>query len=147
MPITQAVSATRRIVVASQLLILTAALCGAVLTSQQEDWQPVGLVVLLALLAITSDALAIEARGQRLSGSFIALVLGMALLGPAPACAMGVAAILVDTIRSRQQFLYVANNLATYAAFPLVGGLLVRAFSDQPSSSIEFGLLVFAVFV
>src|SRR5206468_10851195 len=119
---------------------------GAVLTSRSSDWHPVGLVVLLAILAITSDALAIDARGQRLSGSFIALVLAMALLGPAPAVAMGVAAILVDVARSRPGTLYTLNNLATYAAFPLVGGLLIREIAGTPSTSINFGLAVLAVF-
>jgi putative nucleotidyltransferase with HDIG domain len=116
------------------------------LTSRASDWHPLGLVILLAILAVTSDALAIDARGQRLSGSFIALVLGMALLGPAPACAMGLAAILVDTARSRPGTFYTLNNLATYAAFPLVGGLLIRAIAGTPSTSIEFGLAVIAVF-
>jgi putative nucleotidyltransferase with HDIG domain len=103
-------------------------------------------VIVLAILVVTSDALAIEARGQRLSGSFIALVLAMALLGPAPACAMGVAAIAVDTARSRTNLLYTLNNLATYAAFPLIGGLLFRALGASPSTSLNFGFEVFAVF-
>jgi putative nucleotidyltransferase with HDIG domain len=127
-------------------MILAASVAGAVLTTRSADWDPVGLVILLAILAVTSDALAIDARGQRLSGSFIALVLAMALLGPAPACAMGVAAILVDTVRSRPSILYALNNLATYAAFPLVGGLLIRAIAGTPSTSINFGLAVLAVF-
>jgi putative nucleotidyltransferase with HDIG domain len=119
---------------------------GAVLTTRISDWQPLGLVILLGILAVTSDALAIDARGQRLSGSFIALVLAMALLGPAPACAMGLTAILVDTARSRPSTLYTLNNLATYAAFPLVGGLLIREIAGTPTTSINFGLAILAVF-
>jgi len=107
------VSPVRRVVLASQSLILAASVAGAVLTTRSADWQPVGLVILLAILAVTSDALAIDARGQRLSGSFIALVLAMALLGTVPAWAMGLAAILVDAARSRRSTLYVLNHLAT----------------------------------
>ena len=136
----------RRAVLASQALILAAALVGAILTTRSADWHPIGLVILLAVLAVTSDALAIDARGQRLSGSFIALVLAMALLGPAPACAMGIVAILVDTVRSRPNTLYTLNNLATYAAFPLIGGLLIRAIAGTPTTSVNFGLAVLAVF-
>jgi putative nucleotidyltransferase with HDIG domain len=117
-----------------------------VVTSRAGDWQPVGLVILLAVLATTSDALAIEARGQQLSGSFIAIVLAMALLGPAPASAIGVCAIVADTVRRRPGVLFALINLATYAAFPLVGGLMIRAFAGSPSTSINFGLAVVAVF-
>ena len=145
-PIREDVSPVRRVVLASQAVILAVSLVGMVMASRAADWHPVGLVVLLGILAVTSDALAIDARGQRLSGSFIALVLAMALLGPAPACAMGLAAILVDTARSRPGTLYVLNNLATYAAFPLVGGLLIRGIAAAPSTSIDFGLAVLAVF-
>ena len=145
-PIREDVSPVRRVVLASQAVILAVSLVGMVMASRAADWHPVGLVVLLGILAVTSDALAIDARGQRLSGSFIALVLAMALLGPAPACAMGLAAILIDTARSRPGTLYVLNNLATYAAFPLVGGLLIRGIAAAPSTSIDFGLAVLAVF-
>ena len=69
----------------------------------------------------------LEFRGIRVSGSFLALVLAMALLGPAPAVVIGVAATLVDAV------LYAAgpgtaalDNLAVYATFPLVGGLLIE---------------------
>ena len=37
-----------------------------------------------------------EVRGLRLSGSFLSIVLAMALLGPAPAVALGVASVAVD---------------------------------------------------
>ena len=47
-----------------------------------------------------SDALSIETRGQRLSGSFIALVLAMAFLGPAPAVAIALLTIGVDAAAS-----------------------------------------------
>ena len=59
---------------------------------------PIELVLLLLVLAIGSDVLTIEFRGIRVSGSFLALVLAMALLGPAPAAAIGVAATAIDAM-------------------------------------------------
>ena len=55
-------------------------------------------MLLLLVLAIGSDVLTIEFRGLRVSGSFLALVLAMALLGPAPAAAIGVAATGIDAM-------------------------------------------------
>ncbi|HEY8583592.1 MAG TPA: hypothetical protein VIL49_11615, partial [Capillimicrobium sp.] len=113
--------------IAVQLALLTAALVAAIATTRASDWEPLGLVALLAALALASDALTIETKGQRLSGSFIALVLAMAFLGPAPAVAIALLTIGVDAIRARPPLAYVLNNAATYAVFPLVGGLLARA--------------------
>ena len=51
----------------------------------------------------------------------------MLVLGPAPACAFGVLAMFVDGLHRRIRPLPWLNNLATYAAFPLVGAFLARA--------------------
>src|SRR5215212_9135295 len=118
----------RRVFVTSQLALLVASCGVAALTSRAADWREIPLVLLLAGLALVSDALAIEARGQRLSGSFIALVLAMAFLGPAPAVAIGLLTILVDVVRTRWRgdWVRLLTNLAAYATFPLVGALLIR---------------------
>jgi len=138
----------RRSVIWTQLGLLGAVIAAAVLTSRASDWSPVELVLLLAGLSLASDAVSIDARGQRLSGSFIALVLAMALLGPAPAAAIGLATILVDSARSRPALPLVVNNVLTYATFPLAGGLLTRWALDggAPDHGIVFGLVVFGVF-
>ena len=118
----------RRAFIASQTALLVAASVTAAFLSRAEDWSDVPLLCLLAGLALTSDALAIEARGQRLSGSFIALVLAMAFLGPAPAVAIGLLTMTVDLVRSgwRRDPAALLTNLATYATFPLVGAVLVE---------------------
>src|SRR5919112_3558840 len=64
-----AVVMARRLFVTSQLALLVASCGVAALTSRAADWREIALVLLLAGLALISDALAIEARGQRLSGS------------------------------------------------------------------------------
>jgi putative nucleotidyltransferase with HDIG domain len=136
-----------RAVTVAHSVLLAAALAAIALTSRAADWHPVELVGLLAAVAIISDALAIEVRGLRLSASFVALVLAMVLLGPAPAAVIGVLTICVDATRSKTPTPLLMGNLTTYAVFPLVGGLLLRAagpFRDH--GAVEFGLLVFGVF-
>jgi putative nucleotidyltransferase with HDIG domain len=130
------------------VVLLVAAIAAAAATSRTSDWHPEGLVVLLAVLALVSDAVAITARGMRLSGSFIALVLAMALLGPAPAVLLGLLVIVVYTIRGpRPAFPLVLNNLATYAVFPVVGALLIRWLAEGlDRQGAEFAVIVFGVY-
>jgi putative nucleotidyltransferase with HDIG domain len=132
-----------------QLSLLVAAIVAAAATSREGDWEPVGLVALLAVLALVSDALTIETKGQRLSGSFIALVLAMAFLGPAPAVAIALMTICVDTVRTRPPLQYVLNNAATYAVFPLVGGLIARAAisGGVADDDVAYGFVVFGIYV
>ena len=80
----------RLILSALAAAVLAAAGACAVLTSSADDWRPLSLVGLLFVLAAGSEVMGFETRGLRLSGSFVALVLAMALLGPAPACALAV---------------------------------------------------------
>jgi putative nucleotidyltransferase with HDIG domain len=70
----------------------------------------------------------------------------MALLGPAPAVAIGVASVLADQVRARNPPARLLTNLAAFATFPLVGALLVR-WADVPVRSGWFPLLVFGVFL
>ncbi len=114
--------------VVSQTLLLGCALAGAALTSNASEWRPLWAVALLAALAIAADMLPVRLGHLLLSGSFIALVLAMVVLGPATAVAIGVLTMLAAGVRARVwPPLTWLTELATYAAFPLVGGLLVRA--------------------
>jgi putative nucleotidyltransferase with HDIG domain len=135
----------RKLTVALQVSLLLASIAGAVSTSHAADWHPWTLVVVLALLAVMSDIMTIEARAMRVSGSFISLVLAMALLGPAPALAIGILTILVDLLRVRRHQ-RVLTNLTAYAVFPFVGGLLVRWLGLDEQTGVEFALGVFLVF-
>ena len=56
---------------------------------------------MLAVLAWGSDFLTLETKRARISGSFLGLVLAMALLGPAPAVAIGLGCALVDALHAR----------------------------------------------
>lgn len=130
--------------------LLIVAVAVAALTSTWDDWDPIGLVLVLTALALGSDRFAVSHEGQRISGSFLALVLAMTLAGPAPAVAIGVTSVLVDHVVARNPLPRLITNLATFATFPLVGGLLSRwaidAF-DIDLAGAGFSLLVLAVFM
>src|SRR5829696_9448984 len=95
---TKAMTGRRALISGGHLVMLVLAMLVAAATSEARDWAPIELVLLLLVLAIGSDVLTIEFRGIRISGSFLALVLAMALLGPAPAVAIGVLATLIDAL-------------------------------------------------
>ena len=106
--------------------VLGAGLVAAVLSSRTADWQPVYLVTLLLVLAIGSEAMTIELRRVRMSGSFLALVLAMALLGPAPAALIGAVSVLADDVARRCSLRDTLWNAMTFVAFPLAGGWIMR---------------------
>src|SRR5690348_9596570 len=116
----------RRTLVVTQSLMLAAALVAAVVTWRASDWEPIGLVAFLAVLAIASDAMAIETSSMRLTGSFIAIVLAMVLLGPSPAVAIGLLTVAVDVPRLKSRPSALVANASTFAVFPIVGGLAAR---------------------
>ncbi len=136
----------RRTLVVTHGVLLAASLAGAVLTSRASDWDPVGLVVLLAALAIASDTMAIETASMRLTGSFIALVLAMVVLGPAPAVAIGLLTVATDAPRLRGKPAALLSNASTFSVFPLAGGLAARALNIEGGDAVNQALGVAAVF-
>jgi putative nucleotidyltransferase with HDIG domain len=111
----------------SQVVLLVGSLAGAALVSGASDWHPIAVVVMLGVLAIATEAITVQLGNIRLSVAFIALALAMVLLGPAPAVAIAVTATVIDGFWTRKRPLPFVSNLATFACFPLVGGLLARA--------------------
>jgi putative nucleotidyltransferase with HDIG domain len=121
--------------------LLALAIAGAWAANDPQDWQPGVLVGLLFALAVLSDLIGFEIRGLRLSGSFLALVLAMALLGPAPAAAIGGASALVDAALSRRALARSLVNVATFTVFPLVGGLMIEfVVGSDVHETDRFGL-------
>jgi putative nucleotidyltransferase with HDIG domain len=144
------VSRRSRWLIAGELGLLAGACAAAALDSTEADWRPLRLFGVLLAVAIGSDLLAVRYKVQRISGSFLAIVLAMALLGPAPAVAIGVATVLVDQVRARNPPARLITNLATYAVFPLLGGLLIQGAAtafDLTDDDLGFFLVVFAVFL
>ncbi len=143
---------TRRskLLAAAEAVLLFAVLAASAFTSRSADWRPWGLVLVLLALALASDALAVRHQTQRISGSFLALLLAMALLGPAPAVAIGVVVTLLDGARTRLAPGKLLTNLATYATFPFAGALLIERtgnWTDLEGARLSFALVVFAAFM
>lgn len=136
-------------VLAVQIVVLALLLAAIALVSNATDWSDPELIVPLAVLAIGSHLFPLAARGVHISGAFLGLALAMAIIGPAPAAAMGVTAVLLDALRSRPPLWHLMTDLVTYAAFPLFGGLLVdfAAGPAGPRGSVSFAILVGGVFL
>jgi putative nucleotidyltransferase with HDIG domain len=127
--------------------VLVGALTAGALSSRAEDWSPTWLVLGLVAAALISDALSLQLKTLRISGSFSALVLAMSLLGPAPAMVIGLVVIGVACARDRLKRHQVTANLAAYAVFPLVGGLMTQALAPWTSEPLMHSGVVFCVFL
>jgi len=115
---------------------LAAASALAVTTAGAANWN-LPLLASLFAFAVISDLWAIdtsanpsEQHRMLMSGSFLALVLAMVLLGGAPAALIGVGTIVVGHIRFGERRDLFVNNLVAYAWFPLVGGTVFHALRE-----------------
>jgi putative nucleotidyltransferase with HDIG domain len=146
---------TRRLFWVAESLLFLGAIGAAVWLSRPQEWHPAALVGLLFALTIVAERLEFEIRGQHLSASLVVLVLAMSLLGPAPAVAFGIIVTLPNSVGRRLSPALWLNNLAAFAAFPLIGGLIVRGVIGDVhnprvhhlTQSITFALVVFGVFM
>src|SRR3954452_7000150 len=86
-----------------------------------------GFAVMSDLWAIDTSANPSDKHRLLMSGSFLALVLAMVLLGGTPAALIGVGTIVVGHIRFGERRDLFINNLVAYAWFPLVGGIAFHA--------------------
>jgi putative nucleotidyltransferase with HDIG domain len=145
------VSKQRTVLSCVAVVVLSGALTAAYAANRAEDWAPLSLLALLFVLATGSELMNVEVRGLRLSGSFLAIVLAMALLGPAPAVALGVASVLVDSALTRRSIDRVLVNLATFSTYAVVGGLAIvwlsGDFEPTDGDAFAFAAVVFGVFM
>jgi putative nucleotidyltransferase with HDIG domain len=137
----------RQAIAIGQGVLLGVVVATAVSVSTDDQWQPLALVGLLFLLVLGSDILVLDAKRFRIGGSFTGLVLAMALLGPAPAAALGLASALVDAVRRHVRGSYLLNNLLTYTAFPLLGGLALQRLGQKDVEEGGYAVAVFCVFL
>ena len=139
----------RRWVIAVQSALLVAVIAVAALVSTAEQWEPSALVGLLTVLVLGSDFIVLDAKRFRIGGSFLGLVLTMAVLGPAPAVALGLASAAIDAVRHRPRGSYLLNNLVTYATFPLLGALALDWLTGAPfgEEGASFAIAVLFVFM
>jgi putative nucleotidyltransferase with HDIG domain len=137
-----------RLYLASQWILLAGAVAVAVLTSHAADWHPVELVALLLVLSVVGEWLTITMGSQSVSAGFVALVLAMCLLGPAPAVAIGAAAIAADSLARRPSPAVCLSNLTTYVVYLVLGALLSRSLIGHSHvQTITFAFVVFGVFI
>jgi putative nucleotidyltransferase with HDIG domain len=138
------------LIILLQLALLGVVVGTAALSAPTANWD-LPLFGILLGFSVFSDLTAIETASRlKTSGSFLALVLAMVLLGGLPAALIGVLTILVGWARWRDAPHYLLNNILTYASFPLIGGI---AFYETTTgygitgSDPSFYTLVFATFL
>jgi putative nucleotidyltransferase with HDIG domain len=145
------VSRRKGLILGAQFAVLGTAATVAVLSSSAADWEPFELFLLLLVLAVGSDVMTVELRGIRITGCFLALVLAMALLGPAPAAAIGAISSMIDGMVSRRSPRQAFSNVVDFTAFPVVGGLLIEVLGGRvlPGSDngLDFPTIVLVVFM
>src|SRR4051812_3295657 len=134
---------------------LVAAAGLAVVAAGSASWN-IPLLASLLAFAVVSDLWAIDTSANPseqhrllMSGSFIALVLAMVLLGGTPAALIGVGTIAVGHVRFGERRDLFVNNLVAYAWFPLLGGLAFNVVSgaiDSGSDQAPYYALVAGVF-
>ena len=84
----------------------------------------------------------VEVKNLRLTGSFVAIVLAMALLGPAPAAALAAACALLDAAVSRKAADKKLVNIATFTTFALLGGLAIAVLAGDFDPTVRRSALV-----
>ena len=149
LPITEAVKRAERILVGAQVALLCGSVLGGVLLSSKEDWTPPLLFVVLLGLGVLSEASRLQTRRFNISAAFLAVVLAMVLMGPAPAAVLGVLSVLVN-VRRTSSWRSVLANVSTYAFFPLVGGLAFEQLGGAgmlDTDAPTYILLVLGVFL
>jgi putative nucleotidyltransferase with HDIG domain len=111
------------------------------------DW---ALFLTLLGFSAFSDLMSIETESRlKVSGSFLALVLGIVFLGGTPAALIGVFAILVGWLRFREGLSDLLVNALTFMAVPLFLGVAFHEVISRVGISTAdpvFYVLVFAVF-
>jgi putative nucleotidyltransferase with HDIG domain len=145
----------RRIYWLAEGLVLAATLATTVWYSRPQEWHPLLLVALLLSLALIGQRLSVTLANQQVTGAFLALVLAMALLGPAPAVLFGLVAMVVTSALRRLSLSEWLNNLTNFALFPLAGGFIVRALIGDVhnphnlhlTQGATFALVVLGVFM
>ena len=143
------VPSPERLVAAVSTLLLLAAVVVGVAVSDIGTWDPV-LLAIIAILVLGADLISFEFKKISLSGSFLGLVVAMALLGPAQAAAIGLLSTGLWSLRYPPRPFAIPLNLANFAVFPLAGGLLMHwlaGLTDLAPQDLSFALIVVAGFV
>ncbi len=139
-----------RLAITGLFAALAATVAVAVWRAPDANWDPALFGVLLAF-SIFSYLTAVSTESKvKVSGTFLALVLAMVFLGGVPAALIGATAMGLGWLaRWRDEPHYLLNNVLTYAAFPLIGGIAFHAGVEAlhlSASDPAFYLCVFGLF-
>jgi putative nucleotidyltransferase with HDIG domain len=146
-------SRTRRrdtLLVTGQLAMLALATGAAVASTEADDWGPTDLFLALLALAVVGQFLSVRTGDVRIGPAFVASALAMALLGPAPAAVIAVAAVLAWSLNARTAWPLVLNNVAALTTYTVAGALVFQALGDPAAEAPEqfsTAAIVFAVYV
>ena len=140
-----------RTVIAAEWLLLACAIAAGTLLAGDANWDPALFAILLAS-SVASDLRAIEITAHKVSvsGSFLAIVTAIVLMGAAPAALIGVITTLSSWVATRYAATDVLVNVVVYASFPLIAGAGFEAGVDSfglDPLHVSYYLLVFALFM
>jgi putative nucleotidyltransferase with HDIG domain len=152
MPVTKL---TTRLFWASEVLLLAGTVVVATSLSRPEEWRPFTLVALLLVLALGGEWFTVETSGGILSASLGVMALAMGLLGPGPAGACGIAAMLIHSAMRKRRPAEWLSNFVVFGVAAFAGGLVVRTaagdvagvHSQHLSQSFVFGLIMLAALI
>jgi signal transduction histidine kinase len=133
----------------TRLVILLCALAVTALTSESADWEPITLVLALGGVMTVADAPVVFTRRLRMSGGLMVQATAMALLGPAPAVAIGLASTGIESRLNRVSAARTCSNAIIVTVLGLVGGVLFEALGARfglDRNDGAYGLLVLPVY-
>src|SRR5438309_9975115 len=131
--------------------LLAASLGVAAIIASRANWD-LRTMAMLLVFAVARDQMAMRIRSSRVqvSGSFLAIVVAVVLLGGTPAAVIALITIAIGGLRGPDARRFLLPNLANYATFPIVAGLVfhsVRHGLGLDPGDTAFGFLVFGLFV
>jgi HD-GYP domain-containing protein (c-di-GMP phosphodiesterase class II) len=140
---------------ATQALLLAGTVGIAVWLSTPGEWRPPLLLIFLLVFAVLGERFNVGTRVGGLSVSTVVIVLAMGLLGPGPAAACAVVAMVSTSVGRRLSPGQWLNNLMAHPVPAFAGGLAVRALTSafydvsihHTAQSVIFGLIVFGAFI
>src|SRR5579862_781524 len=135
----------------AELLAAAGAIATVFATSSSDRWN-IGELIAIAVLTVVSDLTSVQpgAGKMRLSGTLLGLMLAAVLLGGAPAASVGLLTIAIGWFKWRERPSSLANNLVTFAWFPLASGLFFHAATTAlhvRPAEVGYYVLVLPTFV
>jgi uncharacterized domain HDIG len=136
---------------AVEVIAVALAIVIAIVLAPSARWDLVALAI-LQTLAIASELSAVRsaARGIKVSGSFLAIVVAIVVLGATPAVVIALVTTVAGWLRERYDRPMLLHNLFTYGWFPLITGAAfhaARTATGLTGDDSFYYLLAFAAFL